>query len=1331
MTKDILALDSLIRKFKDKFLFGEVKHWAYQYKHSKAKDVAYIPFECKKCPKEIRYSCEHRVPLSLNDLYNHFCQEPVSVWFNSEDDKFDKAGIALRPVFENKQVRWFVVDSDNEESTNVLLQRFIPVLRNYNIDYIYEHGSTYYKCHIWFMVNCHVDTLNDFTRQLFEEADIDFRGKDKPLELEIYPLVKPNALIRIPGGFHLRNKTANPIEYGGITSSDPEFILKTFIKARVLSEEEIKTLTKPLSIKNRTKPSDYRSKEDFSFFSLGLPTHDENFPEPLRKIMSNCQAFNKVIELSKQKFSPQGGYLNTPGNEHHLAGLYLSGICTYLDIREQKKGNSSNECTKWLNDFLLRVRNRDFSSHNWRRLSENSDSPGKLFPRCEVMDRDLNMCKGCPFADKVTSASEFYRGTEITKEKISSINLLPAEVIRKTTFETVLDRMLTYSEYGIEKDILLASPQGSGKCHGINTPILMYDGTIKMVQRIKQGDLLMGPDSKPRKVLSLARGREKMYKVIPNKGEAFTCNESHVLSLKFSGSDYKMKTGDIFNISVKDFILRSKDFQFKSLLWKSSSLSFENTEKSLSLNPYFLGLWLGDGNSNNSSITNEDPEIIDFVTEYSTSMKDKVFVPFYNRRGKKAITMVIHKLELEDSNLSKSHNKSSNIGKYLKDLNLLRNKHIPHTYKVASVENRLQLLAGLIDSDGYQHSNCYEIMQKNKQLADDICFLVRSLGFAASLKPVKKGCWYKEEYREGVYWKIGISGYGLEKVPCLLDRKKIKETSNFKNRLVANFILKGVGVRNFYGFEIDGDHLYLLGDFTVQHNSFAADRMACKLADENRQVLIAVPTARLAIEHRNRIEKMGHKAFILMSHENMFKKDDGIKRFDIDFDCPKKDDIKYLSDLGVSASHYRKQFCGGCKFKESCPYPGQYGKAVEGEHNIVIMQHAHFSCRETLYSLLKKRRFDALIVDEEFIDSLVKRFFISETECEILEKFSLEIPWTERFAKWARGAPVNKEEKAITPNRSELETLRNAFEEKLLPWEIPEYISQYNYHHPYDKNVGFLVFYPLPDIPVRLFLDATPPTNMLKTILNNEALEIFGQNEILDIKTLNKKNEIIQVLNNSTSKTSLEANEWSKFYSLLEYIGDECKAHYKGLQTLVTTYMGEHADRAGEFFRRNYPDIFPQLIISHMKIGTNEFENCQVQFQIAGVHLNAKQLAEEAYKFRRIANYWHRMSGRPEIPNPYPYNVKETSELDMFPQDLVRVELLPEPGFYAYPYPLYKSFSPQDPFERQVYELALAKRQQAMRMRFNDGQQKTVIIFDNSFRNSLIITKSIQLESLI
>ena len=61
---------------------------------------------------------------------------------------------------------------------------------------------------------------------------------------------------------------------------------------------------------------------------------------------------------------------------------------------------------------------------------------------------------------------------------------------------------------------------------------MMHDGTIKLVQDILVGDKLMGDDSTPRNVLSLARGRETMYKVIPTKGDSYTVNESHILSLK-------------------------------------------------------------------------------------------------------------------------------------------------------------------------------------------------------------------------------------------------------------------------------------------------------------------------------------------------------------------------------------------------------------------------------------------------------------------------------------------------------------------------------------------------------------------------------------------------------------------------------------------------------------------------------------------------------------------------------------------------------------------------------------------------------------------------------
>ena len=79
---------------------------------------------------------------------------------------------------------------------------------------------------------------------------------------------------------------------------------------------------------------------------------------------------------------------------------------------------------------------------------------------------------------------------------------------------------------------ILEVPCGRGKCLGINTPILMHDGTIKKVQHVMVGDKLMGDDSSPREVLSLARGREKMYKITSlEDDESYIANESHILSL--------------------------------------------------------------------------------------------------------------------------------------------------------------------------------------------------------------------------------------------------------------------------------------------------------------------------------------------------------------------------------------------------------------------------------------------------------------------------------------------------------------------------------------------------------------------------------------------------------------------------------------------------------------------------------------------------------------------------------------------------------------------------------------------------------------------------------
>lgn len=106
--------------------------------------------------------------------------------------------------------------------------------------------------------------------------------------------------------------------------------------------------------------------------------------------------------------------------------------------------------------------------------------------------------------------------------------------------------------------------RGSGKCLGKDTPILMYDGSIKIVQDIVIGDVLMGDDSCPRNVLALSSGESEMYKVIQRKGDDYIVNENHVLSLKDVGYDVAVCSNahySTIDIPIKNYLKLSENRQ--------------------------------------------------------------------------------------------------------------------------------------------------------------------------------------------------------------------------------------------------------------------------------------------------------------------------------------------------------------------------------------------------------------------------------------------------------------------------------------------------------------------------------------------------------------------------------------------------------------------------------------------------------------------------------------------------------------------------------------------------------------------------------------------------
>lgn len=384
---------------------------------------------------------------------------------------------------------------------------------------------------------------------------------------------------------------------------------------------------------------------------------------------------------------------------------------------------------------------------------------------------------------------------------------------------------------------ILSLPCGFGKCLGINTPILMYDGSIKLVQDITVDDLLMGDDSTPRKVLSICRGQEEMFDIIPTKGDTYTVNRSHILSLKCSTNhSHALTKGTIIDLSVDDYLKLPKSFHGKGGVLYGYRVGVEFPKKDIPIDPYLIGYWLGDGTSKKSQITTQESTVLKYISQllpkYGMYLQYKSKYDYYMNGNRKQGNFFI---------------------KCINSLNLIGNKHIPSIYKCNSRDIRLEVLAGIIDSDGYYSKKCFNITLKSEKLLDDIIYLARSLGFAAYKKQCQKTCTNsKNGPKIGIYYTTTISGIGVEEIPTKVFRKKATSRLQIKDVLMTRITPKSIGVGTYYGFEIDGNHRFLLGDFTVTHNTVCALYLASYF---KKKTLIVCHTQFLMDQWVERIEQ--------------------------------------------------------------------------------------------------------------------------------------------------------------------------------------------------------------------------------------------------------------------------------------------------------------------------------------------------------------------------------------------------------------------------------------------------------------------------------------------
>lgn len=361
---------------------------------------------------------------------------------------------------------------------------------------------------------------------------------------------------------------------------------------------------------------------------------------------------------------------------------------------------------------------------------------------------------------------------------------------------------------------LLVIPTGGGKCLGRGTLVLMFDGTVKAVEDVAVGELLMGPDSTPRRVLSLARGREMLYRVTPVKGEPYTVNESHILSVKLT-PDRPGMAPKVVNLSVLEYLAASLTFRHRAKGWRTG---VEFPAQAVEIDPYFLGLWLGDGRARQTHISKPDPEVL--VSVQATAHRWGMMVRQPNTTG--CPTYAITRGRLGNGAYVNP------LKAAFRRLGLMPAKFVPHIYKANSREVRLAVLAGLLDADGSLTHSGFDYVSKERRLAEDVCFLARSLGLAAYLTPCRKGC---QNGFVGDYFRVSVSG-DCSVIPNRIPRRKALPRRQVKDVLVTGISVESVGDGDYFGFELDGDRLFLLGDFTVTHNTITALEML-RLGAEN------------------------------------------------------------------------------------------------------------------------------------------------------------------------------------------------------------------------------------------------------------------------------------------------------------------------------------------------------------------------------------------------------------------------------------------------------------------------------------------------------------------
>lgn len=405
----------------------------------------------------------------------------------------------------------------------------------------------------------------------------------------------------------------------------------------------------------------------------------------------------------------------------------------------------------------------------------------------------------------------------------------------KINSRPLTDKQKDFLDIALDKNtklMFISGPAGTAKAQPMDADVLTPSGYVKMAN-IKSGDSVIGEDGGEYNVVSIhPQGIRDVMKVSFSDGTSTECTSDHLWFTKTS-SDRNMRirmrdgkirrsvkipngSGSVKTTSDIMKTLYIRKTRVNHSIPMTSPVKF--SEKSHLILPYTMGILLGDGcfrRGRNVSFSSGDSDIISRVV-------NELIPGMSLSKSGNFDYVIVHDNKMDSNGGNRINNE---IKRLSLDSLYSHEKFIPEEYLFDSVDNRISLLRGLMDSDGTvsREGTSSTFATTSEKLAKTFQFLVESLGGVCFTNKYKTHYTYLNEKLSGLdCYKITISLNEIN--PFHLSRKSsryITKTKYIPIRYITDVVK--VGEKECQCILVNNpSHLYLTNNFIVTHNTYTS-----------------------------------------------------------------------------------------------------------------------------------------------------------------------------------------------------------------------------------------------------------------------------------------------------------------------------------------------------------------------------------------------------------------------------------------------------------------------------------------------------------------------------